>query len=869
MPNPLSGLWHHRRSSVPGRAEHEEEAVFETLIASEGSASPSLALPASCLKQVKGMSVAVVGGGLGGLMAARVLGQHGVKVTVFEARAEVGGRVLSDTTFSKGRITEAGAELIGTFHKRWKRLAIEYGLTLISRMDYELYRRAGLNLQLTLDKALSMNEIKTLADDIEQRVLIPMSRMASQITDPSRPWLNSTLRQYDQMSVARALETIFHIDKTRKTDLRLWLGLEMLLVNDNGGPLDQMNFLGLLCLVKGGQINANDDPPMGYWIDLELFRCADGCQMLALKMANEIKKKYGKLLRQTEVTHIDLSKRGAAISWRLVTRNGTPVERQVPGTGRFDYVVLAIPPSVWSGVTITPEHPKNSVGVMGMGTAFKYISDVKRRFWIEGGAAPVGGSLPLGQVWEGTDNQTRSGPQGILLNVFGGGRIPIKNQFEPELQKLYPGYGQNKNKTLFANWSAEKFIMAGCTAPALGQIFTVGNKLNEPFLDRMVFAGDHTRMDLFGYMEGALASGEQAARTLLEQACGIWKKTALPSASEPLRVAEIELNQREVVPTIQALEDEVLGTDDRVLVADTLAVPNRWICAIDIFIANPQWPRTGPKLILKSRATGILVGPRHVLTAAHILDKQEIEIDGEQHKVDVKGFAVSPARNGNNRDNPVGKVASKAVKVATPYQIIESRVIDGKPHDIPIRRRDDYALIILEKDLDMLTHPKMVGSLGYWGQTPDKAVVRRLDAAAIKGREIIVTGYPGDRCGKAKLNGDTLDKKQAKIEYCFQRSADIWASTQWAGRGVATEAQPLSTDLFHSADTYEGQSGAPICLRADGKLCLIGIHTGASSSNNKGVRVTRRMLKEICSWMNADAGRVIATIEDDALVVRP
>ena len=39
----------------------------------------------------------------------------------------------------------------------------------------------------------------------------------------------------------------------------------------------------------------------------------------------------------------------------------------------------------------------------------------------------------------------------------------------------------------------------------------VGEKLNKPFHDRLFFAGEHTQMDFFGYMEGALRSGERAA----------------------------------------------------------------------------------------------------------------------------------------------------------------------------------------------------------------------------------------------------------------------------------------------------------------------------------------------------------------------
>ena len=87
--------------------------------------------------------------------------------------------------------------------------------------------------------------------------------------------------------------------------------------------------------------------------------------------------------------------------------------------------------------------PAKVIGQMRMNDAVKYFSDLKKRFWIEKKAAPYGGSLRLGQVWEGTDNQTRVGKQGILLSVFAGPvsasrRAPTRDDFDRELRRLYP-----------------------------------------------------------------------------------------------------------------------------------------------------------------------------------------------------------------------------------------------------------------------------------------------------------------------------------------------------------------------------------------------------------------------------------------------
>lgn len=504
--------------------ESEDPLGFEELFETEEftrkrASGPPLWLSPGCVQKLKGLSVAVVGGGFAGLMAARTLCQQGMKVTVFEARAQVGGRVLSNTTFSRDRITEAGAELVGSIHTRWCQLAIEYGLTLISRMDGDLYRGQGLDQKLTLDKPLSNDEIKALGIEMEDRVLRPIAQLASNIGDPSQPWLDHGLRKYDNTSVADELANRYGVKRTE----RLWKAMEMLLVNNNVARLEELNFLGLLCLVKGGQPAPIWDPLMGYWNELEIYRCADGCQQLAIKIAKEIQTRYrGKVLRRRAITHIDLSK-GVSLASKVVRRDGK-LEDGKPSIERFDYVILAIPPSVWADVKITPVHPKEPsvVGLMGMGDAVKFFSDVKDRFWITDKAAPYGGSLTLGQVWEGTDNQTRVGDQGIVLSVFAGARSSTpdqKDQFKRELTKLYPNYPRRLNKTMFANWPKEPFIRTGYTSPKLGQIFTVGKALNEPFQGRLFFAGEHTQMDHFGYMEGALRSGERAAQLLMQHAC--------------------------------------------------------------------------------------------------------------------------------------------------------------------------------------------------------------------------------------------------------------------------------------------------------------------------------------------------------------
>jgi len=483
-----------------------------------------------CAPVLARQRVAVVGAGLGGLLAARALCRRGVKVTVYEARAQVGGRVLSDSRFANGRIIEAGAELIGSIHTRWCALAKEYGLTLISRMNTDLYAGQQLTPRLTLDRPLTLKEIREIEQERSEKVLKPIAKRAAMLTDPTRPWDDPDpfVQAADGISVATVMQRFLNIHPTGPT-ARLWLATEHLLVHNNVARLEDMNFLGLMCLVKGGQRDTiNPDPTMGYWDELEIYRCAEGAQRLALEIAKEVRAAKGcRIVTDLAVTRIALPASSAApVMVRARSTRTREVDRKlddlVSPTGLpYDYVIFAVPPSVWDRIEITPIHPKDAIGLMGMGGATKFFSKVDGRFWVAKGAAPYGGSLRLGQVWEGTDNQTRVPGQDTVLNVFAGGpkRLLKEGDYIRDLTDLYDDYPKKKRKTLFVDWERQAHIGTGYTAPRLGQILTVGRQLNQPFRGRMFFAGDHTQLDHSGYMEGAIRSGERAARQLIEQLC--------------------------------------------------------------------------------------------------------------------------------------------------------------------------------------------------------------------------------------------------------------------------------------------------------------------------------------------------------------
>src|SRR4030095_16742294 len=147
-------------------------------------------------------------------------------------------------------------------------------------------------------------------------------------------------------------------------------------------------------------------------------------------------------------------------------------------------------------------------------------------------------------------------------------------------------------------------------------------------------------------------------------------------------------------------------------------------------------------------------------------------------------------------------------RVSRPFQSRRRVQAGGKTVDVPIQQRDDYALIILDQDIAGTTHAKMNGALGYWGQNPSVAVLKRVEPSAIDGKDIAVIGYPGDTCGNDKWTGSASSKKN-QIDTCFNRRKDEWASTSWRDTGtLAVDPTPNSTTVFHTAATHESHSGA-------------------------------------------------------------
>ena len=248
-----------------------------------------------------------------------------------------------------------------------------------------------------------------------------------------------------------------------------------------------------------------------------------------------------------------------------------------------------------------------------------------------------------------------------------------------------------------------------------------------------------------------------------------------------------------------------------------------------------------------------------MLTARHVIDGF---LNGGGGR--VRKITVSAARSGNNTSHPLGLRTVVTAHQSLPFQI-DQRNPDGSISRTLVR--DDCALLVLDKDLAGATHKRVSGALGFWGEDPKIAVIAALADNVLQGADVDITGYPGDSCGSTLLKSKSTSMDKL-IANCRAVRADEWASCQFGAAGVL-DARNHPRLLFHTADTFKGQSGSPMSLRRARVLNLVGIHIdGDNAQRNKGQRLTPRLLNEIAAWINLDTAIATATVQNDTLTVK-
>lgn len=285
-------------------------------------------------------------------------------------------------------------------------------------------------------------------------------------------------------------------------------------------------------------------------------------------------------------------------------------------------------------------------------------------------------------------------------------------------------------------------------------------------------------------------------------------------------------------PSEAPLTDEetgIIGADDRLHVTGTTAIPFRWICSVSVqrLVRRPSHDeKTG----LAPAGSGVLISPRHVLTAAHVLHSVERSSDGSiAAEYEPLLVHVAPARDGSSK--PFGEVEAKSWAVHPKW--------DPKAP----QARYDYALITLDTDIGNQKF-KSLGNkpLGFWGSDQDGGgtLINSLPSPLLRsliGTRVVTAGYPQSKKQEMWCAAGVFSTGSTRQDADLTRAGRV---EQWVG---------LNSVFKITADATEGQSGSPVWVVDNGKRYLIGIIEGAGQTYNDVVALKADVVSQIRTWM--------------------
>ena len=471
----------------------------------------SLALASTLPKALaaNNKSVAVIGAGLAGLNAAYRLKQTGMVVDIYEAANRVGGRIHTVTgQVGQDLITDLGGELVNSDHADLLALAEEFGIGLTSRIEP--------NAEL---KKVAYFFSGKVCDEVE--IADALRPLAGQITRDAEAldsdW-DGVAPGLDALSVADYLDR--HQDLIPKQpDIRRLI--ESVVAVEYGVAAGESTALQLIfCLpvVDGSQVELLSESDEAYVVN-------GGSESLIHPLAGILK---DQIHLNAAVTQIE--KQGDRL--RLRINEQQPVDA--------DFVILAVPPPALRKIDMQMDLPpsfRTFINEVDLGRNEKIIAGVKQRVWrqAQGFEIEAWSDQSVALMWDASLRQLEL-QQGALTFFLSADEVvqyasnSAKQQGEALLQEftsVLPGLtSQDNGRFLRTAWHKTPGIMGAYTNFKPGQYtsfvadclwveseeeagrvnFAAGN---------VVFAGEHTSDEYYGFMNGAAQSGRLAAEYIV------------------------------------------------------------------------------------------------------------------------------------------------------------------------------------------------------------------------------------------------------------------------------------------------------------------------------------------------------------------
>jgi monoamine oxidase len=421
----------------------------------------------------------VVGAGLAGLVAADELAHGGVEVVVLEARSRVGGRVWS-RELPNGAVVEMGAEFILPGNTAIRELVDRFGLGLWDKGMRYGHRdpRGGIG---------TTHEELAAAVAEAERALAAAGRGGSTAggAATARASARTFLGSLDIPAGAReAIVARVEISSANSADRVAAVDL-------------------------AGIAHIDDEPAPSI---------AGGNQRLPLALAEEL----------GGAVHLDSPVR--TIAWSDGDSRAEPTESRPwpPSAGGVrvstgdaeldaDVAVVAVPASVLDRIAFDPPLPEalsSALGLVEYGHAAKLFVPLRM-------PAPPSAVMSVpDRYWTWTATGANGEPQPVV-SAFSGSKPALEaleleagpDRWLDSLERLRDDLDLDTGGAVLSTWADDPWVRAAYSTSPPAEVAAAVEGPVGP----LAFAGEHTGGDFAALMEGAIRSGQRAARSLLRR----------------------------------------------------------------------------------------------------------------------------------------------------------------------------------------------------------------------------------------------------------------------------------------------------------------------------------------------------------------
>ncbi|MFF7470906.1 FAD-dependent oxidoreductase [Streptomyces sp. NPDC008092] len=453
------------------------------------------------------VDVAIVGGGIAGLTAARDLVAGGRTVAVLEARDRVGGRVVN-LKLANGGFSEGGGEFIGPTQNRIKALADSLGVatfTTYNTGNNLLYKDGKRTPYDTSGLLGSVPPVDAAGLANAAIVQSELDSMAAQVPVDA-PWTAAKAAEWDKQTFESWLNANAIIPSAKFL-------LDLACTSIFSAQPRELSLLYVLYYIAA----AGDESHAGTLERLtdtaggaQESRFVGGSQQVPIKLAATL---GDRVVLSAPVRSI--VKSGGSY---VVTADGITVDAT--------RVVVALPPPLAARITYDPLLPAARDQLtqrMPMGSIGKAIAVYDTPFWRADGLNGQAVS-DSGTVRSTFDNSPPDGSYGALMGFIeademraydAAGEADVKAAVLADYANYFGDKAKSPTSFVLQRWDNESFSRGGPVAYAPPGVLTgYGAALRAP-VDGIHWAGTETSTFWTGFMDGAVRSGERVAKEVL------------------------------------------------------------------------------------------------------------------------------------------------------------------------------------------------------------------------------------------------------------------------------------------------------------------------------------------------------------------